>query len=125
MKAEADFALLRTDPLAYQAQKKAERKAKSDARKYYGTSRQMTGFLSTPSAPRAPRPSKPDFIGPLTRGQTYYRQRKLRALQVLADDIPLPMTPRAPAPFRIARSGPRGGVPRPPSIRSQVANQAM
>jgi len=125
MKAEADFALLRTDPAAYQAQKKAERKAKSDARKYYGTSRLMTGFLSTPSAPRAPRASKPDFIGPLTRGQTYYRQRKLRALQVLADDIPLPMTPRAPAPFRIARSGPRGGVPRPPSIRSQVANQAM
>ena len=77
--------------------------------------------------PRAPRAPKPEFIGPLTKGQIYYRQRKARALQVLADDIPLPMSPRAPAPprrIRVVRGG--GSVPRMPSIRSQVlANQAM
>ena len=123
MKVDADFALLRSDPVAYKAQKKAERKAKSDARKYYGTSRLMTGFLSTPSAPRAPRASKPDFIGPLTRGQTYYRQRKLRALQVLADDIPLPMSPSAPSRrVRVVRQYDNMGRPR---INSRVANQAM
>ena len=50
-----------------------------------------------------------------------------RALQVLVETIPLPMSPRAPAPprrIRVVRGG--GSVPRMPSIRSQVlANQAM
>jgi len=123
MKAEADFALFRTDPVAYQAQKKAERKAKSDARKYYGTSSQKTGILSTPSAPRTPRASKPDFIGPLTKGQTYYRQRKLRALQILADTIPLPTD--ASRRVRVLRQYDAMGRPRLASIRSQLANQAM
>lgn len=54
----------------------------------------------------------------------YYLRKKGRALQSLADNYALPMTPRAPpTAFRIARPGPRGGVPRPPSIRSQLANQ--
>jgi beta-glucosidase-like glycosyl hydrolase len=56
----------------------------------------------------------------------YYQRKKGRTLQSLADNIPLPLSPRAPIPpFRIARPGPRGGAPRPPSIRSGLANQAM
>ena len=55
------------------------------------------------------------------KAREYYQRKKGRALQALADTIPLP----ADAGFRIARPGPRGGVPRPPSIRSSLANQAM
>lgn len=48
----------------------------------------------------------------------YYLRKRGSYLQALGDTIPLPITPRAP---RISRPGPRGGVPRPPSMRaSQV-----
>jgi beta-glucosidase-like glycosyl hydrolase len=56
----------------------------------------------------------------------YYQRKKGRTLQALADNYALPITPRAPlAPprVRVVRGG--GGVPRMPSIRSQVANQAF
>lgn len=87
--------------------------------------KQLKELVYGAPTPRAPRAPKPEFIGPLTKGQTYYRQRKARALQVLADDIPLPMSPRAPPRrIRVVRGG--GTAPRMPSIRSQVlANQAI
>ena len=73
-----------------------------------------------------------DKIAKLSRPKKLTKKQG-RALQTLADTIALPADddefpipfPPSRAPFRIARPGPRGGVPRPPSIRSVLANQAM
>lgn len=66
---------------------------------------------------------KPAFIGPLTKRQTTIRTNRMKALQNLANEVPLP-TDFAPPRVRIVRGG--GAAPRMPSIRSQVlANQAM
>jgi len=65
-----------------------------------------------------PRPYKPRTA---EQKELTKLKKQGRALQALAETIPLP----ADTAFRIARPGPRGGVPRPPSIRSGIANQAI
>jgi hypothetical protein len=73
---------------------------------------------------------------PITEEQRLIRNQKAReryakkklmfagSLVMLPPDLPGDFPPPSRG-FRIARPGPRGGVPRPPSIRSGLANQAM
>jgi hypothetical protein len=106
-KAERQFAFMTGTSNQKPRLTPAERKARKAERQFAFTQGTYT-----------PRPYKPRTAA--QKEQTKLKKQG-RALQALAETIPLP----ADTAFRIARPGPRGGVPRPPSIRSSLANQAM